>query len=99
EEGWKLLGTLVEGERATAENYRRLAILQDRHGKPEEALKSIDAGLKLAADDFALLSLKWRLLVEAERRAEAIALYEPLLKASPAMADQIDAQQARLLSR
>ncbi len=99
EDGWKLLQSFVEGERATAENYRRLALLQARYGKPEEALSSIDAGLKLAAEDFALLSLKWRLLVEAKRNAEAIALYEPLLKASPAMADQIDAQQVRLLSR
>src|SRR5690606_13200413 len=82
-EAWKVLGGLVEGKRATPENYLRLAKLQRRYRDEAAALASVEKGLKLAPENYDLLFLQWQLLTDAKRWGNALALYDRMLKAAP----------------
>ena len=96
-DAWKILDGLVEGSRANAANYQRLAAAQTKYGKLDAALESVKKGIALAPADFSLLALQWRILNERKDWAAAAALYEPMLAAAPAMYDQIEQQYLQSL--
>lgn len=78
-----VLQGLVEGAGRAPENYLRLAKIYRRHEDAKAALSAVEEGLKLKADHFDLLALKWALLADEEQWAEALKLYPLLLAAAP----------------
>ena len=97
EEAWKIIAGLVAGDRAVAANFQRLATIQTKYGKLDDALDSIKKGVALAPGDYSLLALEWRILSERKEWEAAAALYEPMLAAAPAMYEQIEQQYLQAL--
>ncbi|GEM_PF-3354274 len=97
DEAWKCLEGLVEGARANAANYQRLASIQLKYGKLDAALESVKKGVALAPADYSLLALQWRILSERKEWSAAAALYEPMLAAAPAMYEQTEQQYLQAL--
>ncbi|XHR28957.1 MAG: tetratricopeptide repeat protein [Chthoniobacteraceae bacterium] len=97
DEAWKGLEGLVEGARANAANYQRLASIQLKYGKLDAALESVKKGAALAPADYSVLALQWRILSERKEWSAAAALYEPMLAAAPAMYEQTEQQYLQAL--
>ncbi|PTY03365.1 hypothetical protein DB346_05650 [Verrucomicrobia bacterium LW23] len=99
DDAWKELDLIVEGTRATPENYVRLATAWVKYGKLDKAGEALEKGLAVDPKHFELLQAKWNLYAEQQKWAEAIAMFEGLAAASPSLyfQEQLEARHVQML--
>ncbi|HSI85456.1 MAG TPA: tetratricopeptide repeat protein [Candidatus Methylacidiphilales bacterium] len=100
DEAFRMLAGLVEGNRATAENYVRLANANIKYERQAEASEALNKGLEIDPKNFDLLQIRWNLFIAQQKWTEAIAMFDALTLASPNLyfMEQLEARQVQLLA-
>lgn len=71
----KLLAELVSGNQGTAENFLKLAKIQERMKWPDEAHKTLQQGREKFPKDYDLLNLAWQQTLETKNQTEIDSLF------------------------
>ena len=100
DDAWKLLDQMTDGPLATADNYLKLATLDQQFDRKDAAADAVRKGLALAPNNFDLLSLQWGLFAEAQKWTDCIALFDKLIAAAPNayFVDQLEARHLQALT-